>query len=236
MCFNDEALARTIAACPVPVVTGIGHEPDTSIADMVASRRCSTPTAAAESVAPGMDQLAQLTEQRAGRLSAAVASAIAGEASLLDGLSHRLGLAGEQRVARERARIDALASHACLTSPMALVEGWALDVERTSERLHAAGPRAVSRAREACELEAHRLAAAGQRLLSPYSRAVESLAAQLSALSPMAVLSRGYAIVRDGEGHVVVGSSQLESGARVSLTLGQGGAHAEVTDVWEDDE
>ena len=52
MTFNDEALARAVASCPVPVVTGIGHEPDTSICDMVGDRRCSTPTAAAESVAP----------------------------------------------------------------------------------------------------------------------------------------------------------------------------------------
>lgn len=52
MAFNDESVARAVAACPVPVVTGIGHEPDNSIADMVADRRCSTPTAAAESVAP----------------------------------------------------------------------------------------------------------------------------------------------------------------------------------------
>ena len=258
MCFNDEALARAIAASPVPVVTGIGHEPDTSIADMVASRRCSTPTAAAESVAPAMDQLAQLTEQRAGRLLSLTNAIVSRQGTFVDGLAHRLGLSAEQRLARERARVDALASHACLTSPMALVEGRALDLERTAERLHMAGPRALARAEEAAEqvanrlhsagpraltrakeatnLEASRLDAAGKRLLVPHIRATEALAAQLGALSPMAVLSRGYAIVRDDEGHVVVGSDQLESGARVSLTLGHGGAHAKVTDVWEDDE
>ena len=57
MCFNDEQVARVIADCPVPVVTGIGHEPDVTIADMVADRRCSTPTAAAESVAPAIDEV-----------------------------------------------------------------------------------------------------------------------------------------------------------------------------------
>ena len=236
MCFNDETLARAIAACPVPVVTGIGHEPDTSIADMVASRRCSTPTAAAESVAPAMDQLQQLTEQRAGRLDKAMGNALAGESALVDGLAHRLGLSAERRVARERERVEALASHACLTSPMAIIEGRALDLERTEERLHAAGPRAVSRVREICEMDASRLTGIGSRLLDPYARRTEALSATLSALSPLAVLSRGYAIVRDSEGHVVSRSSQLEDGGRVTLTLGQGGAHATVTDVWTDEE
>ncbi|MFR3878509.1 MAG: exodeoxyribonuclease VII large subunit [Collinsella sp.] len=60
MTFNDEELARAVAACPVPVVTGIGHEPDTSICDMVSDRRASTPTAAAESVAPAMTELADV--------------------------------------------------------------------------------------------------------------------------------------------------------------------------------
>ncbi|MDQ9762066.1 exodeoxyribonuclease VII large subunit, partial [Acinetobacter baumannii] len=68
MTFNDESLARAVAACPVPVVTGIGHEPDTSICDMVGDRRCSTPTAAAESVAPAITELAELLAAREHRL------------------------------------------------------------------------------------------------------------------------------------------------------------------------
>ena len=74
MTFNDEMLARFVAACPVPVVTGIGHEPDTCICDMVADRRCSTPTAAAESVAPAIDELAQLTRDRQTRRGTCAAS------------------------------------------------------------------------------------------------------------------------------------------------------------------
>ena len=76
MTFNDEELARAVAACPVPVVTGIGHEPDTSICDMVSDRRASTPTAAAESVAPAMTELADVLEARYQRLGAAMASMI----------------------------------------------------------------------------------------------------------------------------------------------------------------
>ena len=231
MCFNDEGLARAIAASPVPVVTGIGHEPDTSIADMVASRRCSTPTAAAESVAPAIDQLAQLTDQRADRMVAALGAAIKKETDSLEGLAHRMGLCVRQRFARERERLDSLAAHACLTSPMAIVEGRALDVERTAERLNAAGPRMVERAQESAGMQAIRLNQAGKRLLDPYSRKADGLEAALKALSPLAVLERGYAIVRDGAGHVVASSSQLAVGDALSLTLGEGSAHATVTDV-----
>ncbi|MGN0035432.1 MAG: exodeoxyribonuclease VII large subunit, partial [Coriobacteriales bacterium] len=69
MPFNDERLARAIAACGVPVVTGIGHEPDNSIADMVADRRCSTPTAAAEAVVPSRDELASQLDRQGARLA-----------------------------------------------------------------------------------------------------------------------------------------------------------------------
>lgn len=72
MTFNNEALARAVAACPVPVITGIGHEPDTSICDMVSDRRCSTPTAAAESVAPAITDLVDVTNVRARRLARAM--------------------------------------------------------------------------------------------------------------------------------------------------------------------
>ena len=69
MPFNAEEVARAVAASPVPVVTGIGHEPDTSIADMVSDMRASTPTAAAEAVAPSVDELCQRIEQASRRLA-----------------------------------------------------------------------------------------------------------------------------------------------------------------------
>ena len=71
MCFNDEAVARAIAASSVPIITGIGHEPDVTIADMVSDRRTSTPTAAAESVAPSISELQMAFNDRVSRLAGA---------------------------------------------------------------------------------------------------------------------------------------------------------------------
>ncbi len=87
MTFNDEALARHVASMPVPVICGIGHEPDTSICDMVSDRRCSTPTAAAESVAPAIDDLAKVTADRSNRLALSMRRILEGERDGLDSLS-----------------------------------------------------------------------------------------------------------------------------------------------------
>ena len=98
MPFNDRRLARTIAACPVPVVTGIGHEPDTSIADMVADVRASTPTAAAEAVAPAQGEIAA----RIQGLGAAMGHA---ESRRLDALSIKMERVASLPLFREPTRL-----------------------------------------------------------------------------------------------------------------------------------
>ena len=108
MPFNDENLARTIASCPKPIVTGIGHEPDTSIADMVADMRASTPTGAAEAVSPQREDLNELLQSQANRLSSS--------------LIHRLN--------RSRVFIDGIASRPLFRDPSSLYSAEMQSVDR----------------------------------------------------------------------------------------------------------
>lgn len=229
MCFNDEALARAIAACPVPVVTGIGHEPDTTIADMVADRRASTPTAAAESVAPAIDEVERQMLQRQLRLGRAMSAALEVRSQRVGALAQMMAGNATADLARRRVALDALGARRCLQDPLAPIEARRADLLQTEERLHEAIPRSLERRREASDAAAARLSAAGARLLSPAESTLARLAASLDALSPLSVLSRGYAIARDGAGHVVKDASELGYSDEVRVLLGTGSFDATVT-------
>lgn len=116
--FNDEAVARAIAACPVPVVSGVGHETDSTIADFVADERAPTPSAAAERVTPDRDELRQAVDELSGRGRWLITGRLADARARLDALHHGLTLAGPVRQLAERRRQLADGRHG-LTQAMA---------------------------------------------------------------------------------------------------------------------
>lgn len=236
MTFNDEALARAVAACPVPVITGIGHEPDTCICDMVADRRCSTPTAAAESVAPAFDEVENVIIERRLRLARAMQTTIEVQDQWLDRCDASARTSLMHTVDQQAQRIEALAAHQCLQDPMTIVRDREESLELTGERLHDAIPRMLARRHDRIDEGALRLHTVGSRLLRPYEHRMAQAAGTLEALSPLKVLSRGYALVRDGEGHVVSSAADLAVGDDVDMLLGTGSAHAKVTQVDTDSE
>ena len=227
MTFNDEALARAVASCPVPVVTGIGHEPDTSICDMVSDRRASTPTAAAESVAPAMSELVELLDAREQRLGASLTGTLRTAGLELDGLAERSGRAMEARLARQQVALAALASRPCLQNPASIVDRRRMDLAQSEERL-AASVSGFDRKRHALELTSQQLKGAGRRLLSAPSADLARSAAALDALSPLKVLARGYAIAYDAKG-VATQAAGFAPGDALRVRFADGSVSAQVT-------
>lgn len=229
MTFNDETLARAVAACPVPVVTGIGHEPDTSICDMVSDKRCSTPTAAAESVAPAMGDVVSVIEMRRQRMGAALGKICSEQGARVDSMGDRATKAVGSRLSYERALLESVAHRRCLENPMGFVEERTTQLLQSEQRLHDAMPRAIRRAHDIVDVQARGLNRAGESMLRPKQADLARMAASLEALSPLKVLARGYAIARDDLGHVVADSSKVDVGQNVSVMLSKGTIEATVT-------
>lgn len=231
MTFNDEGLARAVAACPVPVITGIGHEPDTSICDMVSDRRCSTPTAAAESVAPALDEIVQAIVGRRQRLGSAMRQQVQHKEVQVDSLGDSQSKAMDRLLAGERLRVDALSQHRCLQGPTWMLQDRSDQLAQSEQRLHDAMPRIIGRSERDVSREAVRLDGAARRMLRPFEASLGKSAASLEALSPLKVLSRGYAITRDGNGHVVTRAESLSVGDSIDVRLAEGEVRAQVTGV-----
>jgi exodeoxyribonuclease VII large subunit len=198
--FNDEAVVRAIAACPLPVVCGVGHETDITLADLAADLRAPTPTAAAELAAPLRDELLQTLEQWARRLTRAHRQRIDRDAQGLDLLSSRFAHA-MATLGPHRQRLDLLAhrGRAALTQRLRSAEQSLAHAAAHWQRASAAG-----------------LERRGSRL--------SGLSDRLALLDPQQVLSRGYALIESAAGRVVVSPSQLRAGERLTISLAQGQA------------
>lgn len=201
MPFNTEAVARAVAMSTVPVVTGIGHEPDTSIADMVSDLRASTPTAAAEAAAPSCDEIETLLGRERRLLGRA--------------LQHRLQDAAH-RVARIADR-PAFRDASAVCGPL----GQALDL--IGMRLRRALPTALERDAVRLDRSRERLVSAGHRVTERGGTAVALMAARLDDLSPLAILRRGYAAAFAEDGRSVVRSvTQVKTGDRLVVRVSDG--------------
>lgn len=201
MPFNDESLARAVAASPIPVVTGIGHEPDNSICDMVSDRRCSTPTAAAEAIALSTDELSN-------KLSNAQ-----------DAL--RRSMEGYMRT--QQAHFDRLLDRPLWHDAHYLTGPYFQTLDTMEDRLLRAIPDALSADAHALDLLKGRLVNMGPRLCDGFGRELALCAAKLDALSPLKTLSRGYSISYAADGHSVIDSVKtVASGDRIQVQVQDG--------------
>ncbi len=228
--FNDERVARAIAAMPMPVVTGIGHEVDFTIADFVADVRAPTPTGAAQLVTPDGQVWVQNFAQYAQRLRAAIARQLRDDGLELRTLLHRLTRAHPgARVAQDMQRLDELDQRLRSALQLRISEGGSR-LSRLEARLARRAPTTQLREVGLRELALRsRLNAAVQGLLQRRGQQLALAQRALHGVSPLATLARGYAIVtRVADGRVLTDADSVEAGTDIEARLGAGRLTARV--------
>ncbi len=227
--FNEEALVRAIHTCQLPVIAGVGHETDITLADLAADLRAPTPSAAAELAVPdgeawlgefdrlntrvikGIQRLldrqrAQLTQLQRRLTRSEPGYVLRQHAQRLDELTLRLTAAQQRRAAAERLRLKNL-----------------------SQRLVAATPaHRLGYLQQQLNEARRRLLAAVRARLSLSRQALATTAARLNAVSPLATLERGYAVVTNDHGKLVTGADQLKAGDKIDARLATGRVRARV--------
>lgn len=249
-CFDDERVVRAIAACGKPVVSAVGHETDFSLADLAADVRAATPSQAAElcvpAIAPRQSALAEAKRRlwRALKEAMRVAREDVGQARdglaalgervheherVVDDLEARLQREMGARLRKATRARDDLAARLQALHPAARLASQQRRAHDLDLRLRRAGERLLLSRREALRSASQALPVHAQSAATERRDQLATAAAQLHALSPLAILARGYALVTTGEGVAVRRSEEAPVGAKVHVRVAEATLEATVT-------
>lgn len=234
--FNDENVARAIVASRVPVVSGVGHEVDVTIADFAADVRAATPSAAAELVCPDLSAQAASLPRIAERLHARMNARLQAARERLDGIEARLARQHpRQRLEAPMQRLD-LAEQRLQRAMSRRLEQQRERTTALARRLEQASPRRrLNAAAVQRDTLARRLETAMRARLRNADQQLKNAGRALHAVSPLQTLERGYAIARDTHDHVLQSADTVVSGDRVNVNLARGRLDCEVRAVHAED-
>jgi exodeoxyribonuclease VII large subunit len=248
--FNDERVARAIHACTLPVVCGVGHEVDFTIADFVADARAPTPSAAAELAVPDGRACLEAFARTAQRLEAGMRRELRAGRGRLEAVGHRLAHPGV-RLQQQMQRLDDLtqrlagATRACLHrkgqrlaedrvrlqqhSPQRVLGEWASRNQSLELRLARAIREQNSRRTDRTGQLRDRLERAARERVTGVAQRLALAQRALDAVSPLATLARGFAIVKRADGTVLTDAAAVAVGEEIEASLARGTLTARVT-------
>jgi exodeoxyribonuclease VII large subunit len=229
MAFNDERVVRRVARCRVPVVSAVGHETDITLTDLAADVRAATPSQAAELLVPDRAAQREALARCERHLVRAQLSFLAAAHTRRSRLTHRVSDPRFVIAARQQ-ELDELSERMARMARQGIARTRRAQQELLQRLAHRHPERVIGRAREKLATLSGRLATAERFELSQRRREFGTRVAQLHALSPLAVLGRGYAIaLRDGL--PILSSQELSPGDQVEVRVAHGAFRARVTQV-----
>ncbi len=226
--FNEEAVARAIFNCPIPIISGVGHETDSTITDFVADFRAPTPTGAAEIATRPLEDWMNLLQIQIENLQSAIRRILSNAHQSVD-IASRCLISPMSYVQREKIRLNASADRLSNVFERIIIDKknqlFYLQTQLKGKKV------TTTTQRTALQTTRHQMTVLMNAKLLHYHQQISSFSTQLQLLSPQRTLERGYAIISDKRGNNILSPSKLPIREKVTVRLAKGSAQVEIANV-----